>query len=190
MGNRRIATSKMKQVFPTTIQSGAAQTGNYILTLYEPERSLQVPIIVGQHEAQGIMLAQEAASIRRPLTHQLILHIMEAFGLSLKQVTIDRVVEGVFYATLHLTDGFNEKKIDSRTTDAVTQALHCGAPILMDEKVLEETGVRTEKAGGRTEGTGEEVEELEKELRRCEEEENYERAAEIQKKIERLQHGL
>ena len=46
------------------------------------------------------------------------------------------------------------------------------------------------KAGGRTEGAGEEVEELEKELRRCEEEENYERAAEIQKKIERLQHGL
>ena len=115
---------------------------------------------------------------------------MEAFGLSLKQVTIDRVVEGVFYATLHLTDGFNEKEIDSRTTDAVTLALHCGAPILMDEKVLEETGVRTEKAGGRTEGAGEEVEELEKELRRCEEEENYERAAEIQKKIERLQHGL
>lgn len=173
----------MKQVFPTTIQSGAAQTGNYILTLFEPEGGIQVPIIIGQSEAQSILLAKEAATIRRPLTHQLVLHIMEAFGLSLKEVTIDRVVEGVFYATLHLTDGFNEKQIDSRTTDAVTLALHSDAPILMDEKVLEETGVKVD--GERTKAKSEKtLEELEEELRRCEESEDYERAAEIQKEIE------
>ena len=175
----------MKRVYPMTIQSGAAQTGNYILSLYEPEGGMQVPIIVGQSEAQSILLAKEATHIRRPLTHQLMLHIMESFGLALKEVTIDRVVEGVFYATLHLTDGFNEKLIDSRTTDAVTLALHADVPILMEEKVLEETGVKVEDEREKAKGENT-IEELEEELRRCEEAEDYERAAEIQKEIERL----
>lgn len=168
----------MKRVHPVTIQSGASQTGNYLLMLLEPESGVEVPVIIGQHEAQGILLAKENVKIRRPLPHEVLLHIMEAYGLTLKEVTIDRVVEGIFYATLHLTDGFNEKHIDCRTSDAITLALHSAAPIMMKENVLEETGVKRQETS--------DLAQLEEELRRCEENEDYERAAEIQKQIDQL----
>ena len=168
----------MKRVHPVTIQSGASQTGNYLLMLLEPESGVEVPVIIGQHEAQGILLAKENVKIRRPLPHEVLLHIMEAYGLTLKEVTIDRVVEGIFYATLHLTDGFNEKHIDCRTSDAITLALHSDAPIMMEESVLEETGVKRQETS--------DLAQLEEELRRCEENEDYERAAEIQKQIDQL----
>ncbi len=192
----------MKQVFPTTIQSGASQTGNYILMLQEPESGSQVPIIIGPFEAQSILLAHESDNIRRPMTHRMMHQMMETFGLTLQEVTIDRVMEGVFYATLHVSDGFNRKQIDSRTTDAIALALHANAPILMDEKVLEECGVKVESkrdacgipgragegAKRRVENGERSVAELEEDLRRCEEAEDYERAAEIQKQIEKVKN--
>lgn len=181
----------MKRVYPATIQSGASQTGNYLLMLLEPEGNIEVPVIIGQHEAQGILLAKENVKIRRPLTHEVVLHIMEAFGLTLKEVTIDRVVEGVFYATLHLTDGFNEKHIDCRTSDAITLALHSDTPIMMEENVLEETGIKGgEMSEHQTDNTSDasRLAALEEELHRCEENEDYERAAEIQQEIEKMKN--
>ena len=180
----------MKRVYPVTIQSGAAQTGNYLLMLLEPEGGVHVPIIIGQNEAQAILLAKEGVKTKRPLIHEVLLNIMEAYGLSLKQVTIDHVLEGIFYATLHLTDGFNEKAIDSRTSDAITLALHADIPIMMDENVLEETGVRVEKTEQKQTRSNQSIEDLEEELQRCEETEDYERAAEIQKQLEHLRNEL
>ena len=179
----------MKKVYPVTIQSGMSQTGSYVLMLHEPEEGRQIPIVIGQSEAQSILLAQnpkESEKIKRPTTHKLMVEVMNTYGLTLKKVTIDRVVEGVFYATLHISDGFNERMLDSRTSDAVTLALLTGAPVYADEQVIEDCGVRSQK---RTtdESPESELRRLEEELHRCEAEENYERAAEIQARIDRLQ---
>ncbi len=177
----------MKRVFPLTIQSGMSQSGSYILMLCEPESGVQVPIFIGAYEAQGILLAKESVKTRRPMTHELMMKVMEEYGLSLKEVSIDRVNEGIFYATLHMTDGFNTRSLDSRSSDAITLALLADCPIMMEESVIEETGVRMEGDSimVKEENT---LEELEAELRRCEENEEYERAAEIQQQIEKLKN--
>ena len=107
----------MKEVFPLSIQSGMSQSGSYILMLCEPVSGLQVPIFIGSYEAQGILLAKESVQTRRPMTHELMVHVINDYGLSIKKVTIDSVMDGIFYATLHMTDGFNEKRFDSRTSD-------------------------------------------------------------------------
>ena len=178
----------MKQVYPVTIQTGMSQTGSYLLMLHEPEGGRQIPIVIGRSEAQSILLAlspEESSKIRRPMTHQLMVKMMTTYGLSVKKVTIDNVIEGVFFATVHVTDGFNEHTLDSRTTDAVTLALLTNAPIFAEDHVVEEFGVKTEKSTGTTS-----IKELEAELRRCEEAEDYERAAEIQQQIESLNRKL
>ena len=118
----------MKQVYPTTIQSGMSQTGSCLLMLHEPEGGRQIPIVIGRSEAQSILLAlhpEESGRIRRPTTHQLMVEMMNTYGLTVSKVVIEKVVEGVFYATLHVSDGFNEHRIDSRTTDAVTLEVVC-----------------------------------------------------------------
>ncbi len=176
----------MKRVFPLTIQSGMSQSGSYILMLCEPESGVQIPIFIGAHEAQGILLAKESVKTRRPMTHELMMKVMEEYGLGLKEVTIDRVSEGIFFATLHMTDGFNSRSFDSRSSDAITLALLADCPILMDENVIEETGVRMDSGKAEPES----LEALEEELRRCEEREDYERAAEIQERIEKAKNKL
>lgn len=177
----------MKRVYPLTIQSGMSQSDSYILMLGEAGTGVQIPIFIGGYEAQSILLAQEGVDTRRPLTHRLMSNLMDEYALTLQQVTIDRVSEGIFYATLHVSDGFNTKQLDSRTSDAIVLALLKGCPILVAEQVIEETGVKSSEVGVRSSKTSAQaLEALEAELRRCEEREDYERAAEIQRQIEKL----
>jgi bifunctional DNase/RNase len=178
----------MKRVFPLSIQNGMSQSGSFILMLCEPESAIQVPIFIGAHEAQGILLAKEEVKTRRPLTHQLMVKVLQEYGLALKKVCIDRVCDGIFYATLHMSDGFNSRSFDSRPSDAISLALLSQCPIFMAESVIEETGVQlggveSEKLKVKSENS---IEELEEELKHCEECEDYEQAAELQKKIEQL----
>lgn len=174
----------MKQVIPLTIQNGLSESGSCILMLAEVDGDRSIPIFTGAHEAQCIMLAASGEQTRRPMTHQLMAAMMNEYGLTLREVTIDRVEEGIFYATLHITDGFNVRHFDARPTDAVTLALLAGCKIMVDERVIEETSVKSANLTASPQPTT--VEALEAELRRCEETEDYERAAEIQKQIEQL----
>ena len=143
----------MKQVYPITIQGGMSQTGSCLLMLHEPEGGRQIPIVIGRSEAQCILLAlhpEESGKIKRPMTHQLMIEVMSTYGLTISRITIDRVLEGVFYATLHVSDGFNERQFDSRTTDAITLALLTDAPIFADEHVIEEASVKATSMNAKT----------------------------------------
>ena len=83
----------------------------------------------------------------------------------------------------------HQKEIDARPSDAVVLALNLSVDIEMADKVIEETGFTPQHNDiglGTTLSGGEDIDELEEELRRCEEDEDYERAAEIMKKIEKL----
>lgn len=180
-------------VYPLQISEPMAESGSYILILNVPSEEKQVPVLIGETEAQAIIMAAEGKRAKRPLTHHLLNSIMENYMLSLKQAVVDKFEEGIFYATLSISDGFGEKQIDSRTSDAVVLALMQGAPIYITPSVLEETCMEP----GALENNlpshkSQEVikasmlEELEEELRQCEADENYEKAAEIQSKIDSL----
>lgn len=178
-----------RKVYPTEVLQGFTDTAMFVLMLYEPVGDKKVPVMIGEHEAEMIILEQEQRRARRPMTYQLIVSIFETFQLTLKRVRIDRFEEGIFYATLVVSDGFTEKGIDARASDAVVLALHESVEIEMSEVVLEETGFTPQHNDidlGATLSGGETIEELEEELHRCEENEDYERAAEIMKKIENL----
>ena len=129
-----------KKVYPTEVLQGFTDTAMFVLMLYDPMGDRKVPVMIGEHEAEMIILEQERQQAKRPMTYQLILSILDAFALTLKLVRIDRFEEGIFYATLIVSDGFNDKEIDARASDAVVLALHQSVDIEMAEQVLEETG--------------------------------------------------
>lgn len=181
------------RVYPFQISQGMALSDAYVLVLNAPETGKQVPVIIGEAEAQAIVMAIEQRHARRPLTHTLLNNIMEEFMLTLKQVTIDRFEEGIFYSTLYISDGFSEKRIDSRTSDAVVMALIQGCDILMAQNVLEETSMEPgalednlPQNKAPLPNPEQTLEALEKRLHECEENENYEEAAEIMKRINLL----
>lgn len=181
------------QVYPLQISQTMSMSDAYVLVLDAPDTGKQVPVIIGEPEAQAIVMAIEQRQARRPLTHQLINNIMEQYMLILKQVTIDRFDEGIFYSTLYISDGFTEKRIDSRTSDAIVLALMQGCPIMMGQNVLDETSMEPgalednlPRNKAQLPNPDETLDQLETLLRQCEENEDYEQAAEIMKRINRM----
>ncbi len=178
-----------KKVYPTEVLQGFTENAMFVLMLYDPIGDKKVPVMIGEHEAEMIILEQEQRQAYRPMTHELIISLLKEFHLELELVRINRFSEGIFYASLIVSDGFNHKEIDARPSDAVVLALRLSVDIEMAESVLEDTGFTPQHNDidlGTTLSGGESIEELEEELRLCEENEDYERAAEIMKKIEKL----
>ena len=181
------------QVYPLQISQTMSMSDAYVLVLDAPDTGKQVPVIIGEPEAQAIVMAIEQRQARRPLTHQLINNIMEQYMLILKQVTIDRFDEGIFYSTLYISDGFTEKRIDSRTSDAIVLALMQGCPIMMAQNVLDETSMEPgalednlPRNKAQLPNPDETLDQLETLLRQCGDNEDYEQAAEIMKRINRM----
>lgn len=178
-----------KKVYPTEILQGFTETSMFVMMLYEPLGNRKVPVMIGRHEAEMLLIEQGNQSPKRPMTHQLIISIMESFALTLKLVRIERFEEGIFYASLIVSDGFNTHTIDARASDAVLLAIHQSVDIEMAENVLNDTGfeVQSDDIDISSSLPGSEtLEELEEELQRCEENEEYERAAEIMEQIKKM----
>lgn len=179
----------MTEVYPIEIRQGMSMDDTYILILAAPKRQLWIPIIIGEHEAQSIIMVQNNIKARRPMTHELMSNVMNEFGIAIDHVSIDHFEEGIFQSTLHLTDGLTEKQVDSRTSDAVTLALLQDCKIYCTNKVIDETGIAPESlmADSLEETTDQQtIEELEQQLKECEENEDYERAAELMERIHKM----
>lgn len=116
------------------------QQGAYLLVLAAEGSSLRVPVIVGTAEAQSIAIRLENLQPPRPMTHDLIAHIGEAFGLQFKEVMIYRFENGIFYSHIVMSNGDRDVLIDSRTSDAIAVALRTSMPIYMAADVLKKAG--------------------------------------------------
>lgn len=116
-------------------------TNKPIVILREADGNRCVPIWIGAPEAAAIAHVMEGVEPPRPLTHDLLLSVMETLGARLGHVDITSMDEGVFYAELVLADG---RRIDARSSDAIALALRAEAPVYVDDSILEEIGVAME----------------------------------------------
>lgn len=118
-----------------------SQSSAYALILDEKKGNRRLPIIVGGLEAQAIAIEVEKMKPARPLTHDLFKTFAETYGVSIKEVVINKFHEGIFYSSLVCFDGSNEIELDSRTSDAVAIALRFDCPIYTYETVMANAGV-------------------------------------------------
>ncbi|MEV0946798.1 bifunctional nuclease family protein [Rhodococcus sp. NPDC049939] len=109
-----------------------------VLLLRESEGERYLPIWIGQTEATAIALEQQGVEPARPLTHDLIKNLIEAFGRTLKEVRIVDLREGTFYADLVFDENI---RVSARPSDSIAIALRIGVPIFADEAVLSEAGL-------------------------------------------------
>ena len=117
------------------------QSGAYALVLAEENGDRRIPIIIGPVEAQAIAIQLEGLKPPRPLTHDLIKNIALAFDISLLEVTIYKLEEGIFYSELLCEMNGKEIRVDSRTSDAVALALRFRCPIYTTEDILKKAGI-------------------------------------------------
>lgn len=118
------------------------QNGAYALVLGESGGKRRLPIIIGGFEAQAIAIELEKMSPTRPLTHDLFKSFAEAFMISVNEVIIYNLVEGIFYAKLICKmDGANDVEVDARTSDAIAIAVRFHCPIYTYEFILSSAGI-------------------------------------------------
>lgn len=182
------------------LSHSVTQSHNYAVVLGEQNGSRRLPIVIGGFEAQAIAVAMERMTPNRPLTHDLFKNALETFEVDLKEVIINNLLDGIFYARLICLKDGEMIEIDSRTSDALAMAVRFNCPIYTYEFILDAAGVvledteegeaapvkqkktrKTKSAALNTYST----DELNKLLQEVLDKEDYERAAKIRDEINR-----
>ncbi|MCB0694538.1 MAG: bifunctional nuclease family protein [Lewinellaceae bacterium] len=180
------------------LSHSVTQSHNYAVVLGEKDGSRRLPIVIGGFEAQAIAVAMERMTPNRPLTHDLFKKSLQTFDIEIKEVVINNLLDGIFYARLICQRGDDEIEIDSRTSDALALAVRFKCPIYTFEFILDAAGVVLDEEEGDNKpvpGEEEDAEGKEKTLSDYSldalgqllndalEREDYERAAEIRDEI-------
>lgn len=186
------------------LSHSVTQSHNYAVVLGEHKGARRLPIVIGGFEAQAIAVAMERMTPNRPLTHDLFKNALEIFRIDLKEVLINNLLDGIFYARLICEKDGETIEIDSRTSDALAMAVRFNCPIFTYEFILEAAGVVLEEAeesttpaARKTTGrkskssslTSFSIDELTKMLDEALGKEDYEQAARIRDEIKRRKGG-
>ena len=124
------------------ISYSQTQNGAYALILSEVDGDRKLPIVIGAFEAQSIAIALEKEiTPPRPLTHDLFKNFADRFDITVKQVIIHKLVDGVFYSSIICERDKIEEIIDARTSDAIALALRFKAPIFTYKNILDKAGI-------------------------------------------------
>jgi len=123
------------------LSSSQSQSGSFALVLGEKDGNRRLPIIIGMFEAQSIAIQIEKINPNRPLTHDLFKSFAEQVGVTIQEVLISDLKEGVFYSKIVCNDGDKQFDLDARPSDAIAIGLRFNVPIYTVETVLSEAGI-------------------------------------------------
>lgn len=123
------------------------RTGSPIVVLHDIENRRALPIWIGSAEASSIIRKIENLGVSRPMTHDLVISIIEKTGFKIDKIEINDVEKETYYATIFL-EGKDGKtvEIDSRPSDAIAIAIRVDAPIYVTSNVLATGSVSTDSA--------------------------------------------
>ncbi|MBS2028833.1 MAG: bifunctional nuclease family protein [Deltaproteobacteria bacterium] len=109
-----------------------------VILLREPESDTQIPIWIGEPEAMAIAAELEDVTPPRPLTHDLLVAVIEQVGFTVEYVEISDLQDGTFHAEIRLIRGDERLTLDARPSDAIALALRTQSKIMVNTRVLEE----------------------------------------------------
>jgi len=111
-----------------------------IIILKSEKDDHAIPIWIGLLEATSIASALQKIEFDRPMTHDLFKHVADMFQAEVTRIEVCDLKENTFYARIYFKAGDNSFDIDARPSDAIAIALRFGAPIYVDDKVIQRSG--------------------------------------------------
>ena len=138
------------------------RTKSPVVLLQEIEGNRVLPIWIGPMEASAIHMELLGKKYQRPLTHDLMINILEGLSARVSRVVITDLKESTFFANIYIDGGSGAVAVDARPSDSIAIALRSRAPIFIVEKLFEKSAQENISAP-KTERTPEEKAE---ELRR------------------------
>lgn len=137
----RKAAAKPGQVQVQKVEVRLSQVGPVVLLRV---RNKAIPVFVDAIVAESIQGALTGRRFGRPLTHDLMHTVLEAFDGKVSQVVVT-LKGGTFYGDLTVVMRKTTKVFDSRSSDAIALAIHFKAPILVSQELLDSAGVELEE---------------------------------------------
>lgn len=111
-----------------------------IIILKSEKDEHAIPIWIGLLEATSIASALQDIAFDRPMTHDLFKTVANEFQAQVTRIEVCDLKENTFYARIYFESGERKFDIDARPSDAIAIALRFGAPIYVDDKVVQSAG--------------------------------------------------
>ncbi|MGI8912424.1 MAG: bifunctional nuclease family protein [Chloroflexota bacterium] len=116
----------------------------HLILLEEVGGKRLLPIKVGPGEGAAIAQQLYRRAAARPMTYALMAALVRETGAQVRNVTITRLAEGTFYATITLEASGETRAVDARPSDAIGLALAAELPIRADAAVLAIAGIEAD----------------------------------------------
>lgn len=126
----------------------ATDNGPFVALVTDEEsyRDFVLPIFIDEAQAHFISIALEGRTMPRPLTHDLMVSIINEMGGAVDKVVIDHLDNNVFYARLYIEEYLGEERrrvcVDARPSDCIALCIRAGAPIYVSKEVMEKAAVK------------------------------------------------
>ncbi len=150
-----------KEVKILGLSYAQSQAGSYVVVLSEKKGKRKLPIVIKPSDAQQIALKIEGVKSARPLTHDLFKSVNDAYGIDIQEVYIYSILEGIFYTKLITSNGIEDAEIECTAGDGIALSIVFGCPIYADKEVLDISGVYINDDGSESDKEVEEQEEEE-----------------------------
>jgi bifunctional DNase/RNase len=115
------------------------RTKSPVVLLQEIEGPRVLPIWIGPMEASAIHSELTGKKFQRPLTHDLLLSIIEGLHGKVSRVVISDLKESTFFAHIYLEGGHGPVSVDARPSDSIAVALRSRAPIFILDSLFEKS---------------------------------------------------
>ena len=100
-----------------------------------------LPIWIGHPEAAAILMKLQGADTPRPMTHDLVVDMLDQVETKVERISINELRDNTFFATIVLSVNGTEIEIDSRPSDALALAVRVQAPVFVAEDVIDESSI-------------------------------------------------
>tara|TARA_B100000029_G_scaffold498873_1_gene568363 strand:- start:17552 stop:18127 length:576 start_codon:yes stop_codon:yes gene_type:complete len=112
-----------------------------VVVLKQKDAERFLPIWIGADVADSIAFRLQEVSSPRPLTHDLLMSMVDSLGGEIKSVVINDLREDTFYALIKIEKDNEILEIDARSSDAIAMAVRASVPIYVADHVLETAAV-------------------------------------------------
>ena len=108
------------------------------IVLDEVRGDRHLVIQVGSSEAFSLAATLGGVGFRRPMTYQFTAALVASLSGRVRQVRIDRVVEGAYASTVEVEGPSGTGLVDARSSDALNLAALAGAAVFAAPEVLDD----------------------------------------------------
>jgi hypothetical protein len=112
-----------------------------IVLLKESDGERLLPIWVGPPEGDALALRLTGEMTPRPITSDLMAELVRATGARVERVVVTSLREKTFYAVIAIAVDGHVEELDSRPSDALNLAVRLGAPIFVEDDVLDQSSM-------------------------------------------------